>query len=167
MNTHVEGSYANIEDALRAVDTLIMRGFEADAVTLISSKAHQEEQLKTVDITVKQLADLTSQDKENLGKHMEDLEDGRFVVQVTEDKGESKEQSPDINPLNADRADSDRDSGLTSEEGSYTADAELLEDVKNSNTDPSNNRSNSAIGYSNDMKNPKDTPLDNGPDRSL
>ena len=27
MNTHVEGSYAKVEDALRAVDTLIMRGY--------------------------------------------------------------------------------------------------------------------------------------------
>ncbi|GEK88574.1 hypothetical protein SAMN04488100_11460 [Alkalibacterium putridalgicola] len=167
MNTHVEGSYAKVEDALRAVDTLIMRGYDADAIILISSKAHQEEQLKAVDITVKQISDLTDQDKKELGKHMEDLEDGRFVVQVTEDKGESKEQSPDVNPLQADRAYTGDDSGLTSEEGSYTADAELLEDLRNSSTDPSNNRSNDAIGYSDSMKNPNETPLDNGPNRSL
>ncbi|SFB99666.1 hypothetical protein SAMN04488102_102141 [Alkalibacterium subtropicum] len=165
MNTHVEGSYAKVEDALRAVDTLIMRGYEAESLTLISSKAHQETQLEAVDITVKQVSDLTEQDKKELGKHLEDLEDGRFVIQVTEDKGESKEQSPDINPLQADRAYDG--SGLTSEEGSYTDDAELLEDVRNSNTDPSNNRSNKAIGYSDDMKMPDDTPLDNGPNRSL
>lgn len=166
MDTHVEGSYAEVEDALRAVDTLIMRGHSAYSITLISTKPNQKEQIDSSDITVKQSTDLTEKDKRELGKHMEDLQDGLFVVQVSDDDGDSKELSPDINPKYADSADSD-DSGLTSEEGSYKDDAELLEDLKNSNTGPGNNRSNDAIGYSNDMKTPNDTPLDNGPNRSV
>ncbi|MFO8069009.1 MAG: hypothetical protein R6U02_03350 [Alkalibacterium sp.] len=86
MNTYIEGTYAKVEDALRAVDTLIMRGHDTDSITLISNQTHQEEQLKAVAITVKQLSDLTSQEKQSLGKHVEDVNEGRFVLQVTEKK---------------------------------------------------------------------------------
>lgn len=159
MNTFVEGSYATVEDALRAVDTLIMRGHDTEAITLISNQAHQEEQLDAVDISVKHLSELSSQECHRLGKHIEDVNEGRFVLQVTEEESESKETSPDINPLGADSADPDNDS--------VAEDAELLEDVRNSNVDPSSHSSNSSIGYSDNMKNPSDTPLDNGPNRTL
>ncbi len=154
MNTYVEGTYATVEDALRAVDTLIMRGHDADSITLISNRSHHEEQLETVDITVKKKAYLTERDKDHLGKHMEDLEDGRFVVQITKNNSEDKKQSEDVAPL-------------TSENGSVTEDAEILEDVRNSDMGPGSNRTNSEIGYSSDLKTPEETPLDNGPNRSL
>ena len=152
MNTYVEGTYATVEDALRAVDTLIMRGHDADSITLISNRSHHEEQLETVDITVKKKADLTERDKDDLGKHIEDLEDGRFVVQVTENISADKKQSADV----------DRGS-----DSKVTEDAELLEDVRNSDMGPGSNRTNSEIGYSSDLKTPDETPLDNGPNRSL
>ncbi|GEK91950.1 hypothetical protein [Alkalibacterium kapii] len=167
MNTHVEGSYAEVKYALRAVDTLIMRGHDADSITLIGTDPYKEEQLRAADIKIKNTSDLSDGDKEELGKHMEDLKDGRFVVQVTEDGGKLKEKSPDINPKYADSAYSDDDSGLTSEPGSYTEDAELLNDVKNSNTDPSNSQSTDTIGYADNKKTPNNTPLDNGPNRSI
>lgn len=167
MNTYIEGTYAKVEDALRAVDTLIMRGHDTDSITLISNQTHQEEQLKAVAITVKQLSDLTSQEKQSLGKHVEDVNEGRFVLQVTEKKSEPKKKSPDIGPLSADSPDPYDDSPLASDDESVTEDTELLEDLRSSKADPSNDRSNTKTGYSDDLKTPDETPLDNGPNRSL
>ncbi len=167
MSIYVEGSYATVEDAIRAIDTLIMRGHDADSITLIHDQSHNEEQLEAMDITVKKLSELTSQENNRLGKHVEDLNDGRFVLQVTEKEGTEGELSADINPQTADRADSEGDSPLSSENESLTDDAELLEDVRNSNTDPSGPGSNDAVGYSSDLNTPDSTPLDNGPDPTL
>lgn len=130
MNTYIEGTYAKVEDALRAVDTLIMRGHDTDSITLISNQTHQEEQLQAVDITVKQLSDLTRQENQSLGKYVKDVNEGRFVLQVTEKISESKERYPDIDPLNPDSADPYDDSLLASGNRLVTDDTELLEHLR-------------------------------------
>ncbi|MFO8069010.1 MAG: hypothetical protein R6U02_03355 [Alkalibacterium sp.] len=78
-----------------------------------------------------------------------------------------KKKSPDIGPLSADSPDPYDDSLLASDDESVTEDTELLEDLRSSKADPSNDRSNTKTGYSDDLKTPDETPLDNGPNRSL
>lgn len=112
MAIYVEGSYATVEDAVRAIDTLIMRGHETDAITLIHDQTHHEDQLDAMDITVKRLSELTSQENHRLGKHVEDLNDGRFVLQVTENEAAAKEHSSTLSPVDRDTAASNGESLL-------------------------------------------------------
>ena len=110
MHTFLEGSYESLKDAIRSVDTLVMRGHSKDDIILVSSTDKKDELNKESVLTLSTVdeidvnSDLLEEVKQELHQH-------DIVVLVKEDADEGKELSNEMNTLNADVANDRSESG--------------------------------------------------------
>lgn len=151
MPLFAEGSYETFEQVVRAVDTLVMRGHSKDDMKLAGNSSA----LNTIDDSagITTIDHSTVSDNEMssvLNDYRSALDEGKLVLIVNEDTDQGKEQSVDTHPSDAERS-NERSAEGPATSTDTTDEAEMLDDVKNSPTDPSGERSNDDVGLSSDL----------------
>lgn len=140
MTVFVEGSYDTYEDAIRAVDTLVMRGHQIDDMKLTGNASALQEYEDTAGISAVEYSHIDNKEERDvLEEYDMDLNGDKLVLLVNEVGNPDKEQSVDAQAT-VDAAD----------------DAELLNDMQNSETDLSGKGSNDDVGLDSDLKTPTD-----------
>lgn len=148
MSVFVEGSYETYEDVIPAVDTLVMRGHEIDDMRITGNTSALKEYDDTAGISAVEYSHIDKKEELTaLEEYDRDLKEGKLVLLVNEVGDQDKEQSQD---------------------GQVTDDAELLDDMKNNESNISGNRSNDDIGFRSDLNtSTDDTAGDSGLNRSI
>lgn len=99
MPVFAEGSYETYEDAIRAVDTLVMRGHEKDDMKITGNASALQKYDDTAGISAVKYSSIHDNEEISALKQYEtDLESGKLVLLVNEDSNQDKEQSEDIHP---------------------------------------------------------------------
>ncbi|PRY83610.1 general stress protein [Alkalibacterium olivapovliticus] len=152
MPTFAEGSYDSFEQVIRAVDTLVMRGHEKEDMKIVVGQSSALEKISDPSgINVVEYSSVSSNEESSvLTEYKQQLKQGEIVLLVNEAADEDKEQSVDAQPDKADRANERSASGsMTSTDNSQ--DAEMIDDLKSSDTDVSGNSNNDDLGVSSDL----------------
>lgn len=146
MHTFLESSYESMEDAIRSVDTLVMRGHSKEDIVLVASGDKRDELNKDSILTLSTVeeidvdSDLLDEVKQELTKH-------DIVVLVKEDADEGKELSNEMNTLNADVANDRSESGprTASDDSENNSGVDLPDNVSTRDVDNGIDRNNTDV----------------------
>lgn len=151
MSLFAEGSYDSFEQVIRAVDTLVMRGHAKEDMKVAGNASALQQVSESSGLSVIDYA--STDDKELsfvLKEHKADLNEGKLVLIVDEEANQDKQLSEDTPAADADRA-NERSADGPKTSTDNADDAELIDDVKNSETDLSGNQNTDATGLSSDL----------------
>lgn len=146
MHTFLESSYESMEDAIRSVDTLVMRGHSKEDIVLVASGDKRDELNKDSILTLSTVeeidvdSDLLDEVKQELTKH-------DIVVLVKEDADEGKELSNEMNTLNADVANDRSESAprTASDDSENNSGVDLPDNVSTRDVDNGIDRNNTDV----------------------
>ncbi|SEK96720.1 hypothetical protein [Alkalibacterium pelagium] len=168
MPLFAEGSYDSFEEVVRAVDTLVMRGHSKADMKLAGNSSALETVDKSAGITTVDHSNVSDKEVSSLlNDYRSELDEGQLVLLVDEDKDQGEEQSVDTHPGDAERS-NERSAEGPATSTDTTDEAEMIDDVKNSPTDPSGGGSNDDVGLSSDLNASGDDPAGgNGLNQSI
>lgn len=168
MTLFVEGSYESFKQVIRAVDTLVMRGHEkSDMKVAGTSSALQQVDESSGLSTFDYNSSDSARESSILKDYDDDLSQGKLVLLVDEAADQDKELSEDTHPTNADRANKKSAEGPSTSTDT-SEDAELIDDLKSSETNLSGNRNSDDVGLSSDLNtSTDDTAGNSGLNRSI